>query len=130
MSKPLASRLSSPKATPLIDRISHERPPSPIGPTIDMPPKEASKSPLVSLGTSTSPDVPMKTPPAAPVAAPPEPRRTSRISPTASKKESPADPPKEKPKKTAPLVKSLLPIPSGPVRILLLPKETLLTAPL
>lgn len=58
MSKPLASRLSSPKIAPLIERISQERPPSPIAPTIDTPPKDNPESPLVSLGTVTSPDVP------------------------------------------------------------------------
>jgi hypothetical protein len=113
MSRPLASRLSSPKTTPLIDRIAPEQPPSPIAPAIDTPPKENTESPLVSLGTSTSPDAPVAAPPPAP--GPPEPRRTSRISPTTTKKAPPPAGPSSK--KTAPTNRLLLPIPPGPVSL-------------
>ena len=57
MSKPLVSHLSSSKSMPLIDCISQDCPPSPIAPVIDTPPKDNSESPLVSLGTATSPKV-------------------------------------------------------------------------
>ena len=57
MSKPLMSHLSSPKPMPLINHISQDHPVSSIAPTTDTPPKENSESPLVLLGTGTSPEV-------------------------------------------------------------------------